>query len=148
MPLTVPVTLEGNYSTWTEIAGSPLTFSSTAQIAQAFIDETGNFGAIIDKANDYMALITIDPPSVISETLDHAILSTDMVPMYGSLLGKYIVHYLSSDSPSKLYIYKSGVLTETLSLAYTTDGVWISPRGKYVFALDFSTKQLHVYKGS
>jgi len=73
------VVLEGDYSTWTEIAGSPLTFTDIVQLTHAQIDESGNLGLITDNNSYKVALFTIDPPAVISETADSNILGTEVM---------------------------------------------------------------------
>lgn len=146
---TVKACLEGDYTTWTEIVGSPITFTYVRYMSRAAISET--FGAIHDNWNFWSALINIDPPSVISEIADNM---GDLAPVSTciSLLGKYLAILYTSEFPATpyLYIYKNGVLKQTITLGYTipTGGIWISPSGKYILAMDWSAKQLHIYKGA
>ena len=113
----VPVVLEGDYSTWTEIAGSPITFAHVGQISYAVISEDGKFGVILDQYSYYSALFKIEPPAVISETSNTAIGQTAPVSACGSVLGKYTAVFYTSDA-THLYIYKNGVLTQTITLDF------------------------------
>jgi len=147
-PYVMPVQLEGDYSTWTEIAGSPITFAHVGQISHAVISEDGKFGVILDDYNYYSALFKIEPPAVISETSNTAIGYSAATSACGSVLGKYTAVFYTSDA-TNLYIYKNGVLTQTITLDFSlsSGGLWISQSGKYLFAMDSSAKQLHIYKG-
>ena len=155
MPLfgSAPVTvLEGDYSTWTEISGSPLTFTSIKQLTQAQIDESGNLGLITDNLDYKVALFTIAPPAVISETSDNNIPGTAGMSAWGSILNKYIVYH-DTVNVTSVYVYKNGVLVQTITLTFNMNtsgggGIWVSPSGKYIFAMDRDLKQLHIYKGS
>jgi len=146
------VVLEGDYSTWTEIAGSPLTFTDIVQLTHAQIDESGNLGLITDNNSYKVALFTIDPPAVISETADSNIPGTAGMSAWGSILNKYIVYH-DTVNVTSVYVYKLGVLIQTITLTFnmhTTGGggIWVSPSGKYIFAMDRALKQLHIYEGS
>jgi len=142
------VTLEGDYSTWSEISGSPLDVD-IRQISAAFISESGNFGVIHDNYVYKKLLLQIKPPEVIGSVDDTNIPETSASSCCRSITGKYIVSY-DTATPTEFKIYKDGVLKQTISLDFSLDkgGVWISPSGKYIFAMDFSSYSLHIYEGS
>jgi len=145
----VPVVLEGDYSTWTEIAGSPLTFTTVAELTLVIVNEAGNFGVIHDNLNSKVALFVIDPPSITSEASNVNAPSSGGISVQGSILGKYIA-YFDDTNLTSVKIYKNGVLIQTLNLSYSlaVGGLWVSQSGKYLFIMNQSLKQLHIYKGS
>ena len=135
--------MEEDYISWVEIDGSPLTFTYVEDMVQVAIDEDANFAAIYDRKSSYVATITIEPPTILSE--DYAVSTNNYVEQQvtSSILGKYIViQYGIGEAPTTANIFKDGVLIQ--SIAAGTE-VWISPNGKYIFI--FGIKVLHIYKG-
>ena len=139
--------LEGDYSDWTEVSGSPLTFQLVQKMQDAWINDDKK--KAVFAANIYYALVTLEPPSLDEE-------GTFAEPCWlanpenynsisGSILGKYFIYIVSP--PSAVKVYKDGTLVKTI--AVTADGgAFISPKGQYILVVGIAPKKLHIYKGS
>jgi hypothetical protein len=140
--------VEGEYTEWTEIDNSPLTYSGASHLGNVCIDDKADYATLylfLSGGVTALSSITLNPPSII-ETVNALPISIIETHVAGSVLNKYIV---SVDANGDLKIYKAGILKQTIS-GFTESGllagIAVSPRGKYIFLMYDGL--LHIYKGS
>jgi hypothetical protein len=157
--------LEGTFHTWTEITGSPLSFSISNGLTSMFkciIDETNKVAYFWCGANSgqllYFFVISIGTtPSILAGGTQTYSSTSYQVPqvLSGSIFGKYIafIAYANISGPSEqaVIVESNGNLVNLLgAYAGTTIGVAMSSTGKYIliFTNYNGNGYIHILKGS